>query len=90
MQDVCNRAQSADTPSDGKCLRIDALLLRVDSFRYRFFISRRSQRVQRFILIRVSRLRWSGRKLRYDKSAQRVLSTPSPPAGYYPLGVESW
>ena len=25
-----------------------------------------------------------GRKLRYDKSAQRVLSTPSPLAGYSP------
>ena len=30
---------------------------------------------------RISRLRWSGRKLRYDKSAQRVLSTPSPLRG---------
>ena len=36
-----------------------------------------TQRAQRFITFRVSRLRWSGRKLRYDKSAQRVLSTPS-------------
>ena len=26
-----------------------------------------------------------GRKLRYDKSAQRVLSTPSPPCGVLPL-----
>ena len=30
---------------------------------------------------RISRWRWSGRKLRYDKSAQRVLSTPSPLRG---------
>ena len=33
---------------------------------------------------RIPRLRWSGRKLRYDKSAQRVLSTPSPPCGGCP------
>ena len=39
---------------------------------------------------RISRLRWSGRKLRYDKSAQRVLSTPSPLRGTTPVsGVES-
>ena len=41
------------------------------------FFTQSTQRAQRFILIRVSRLRWSGRKLRYDKRAQRVLSTPS-------------
>ena len=52
----------------------------------------RKERKERKVLFtfRIPRLRWSGRKLRYDKSAQRVLSTPSPPAGYYPLGVESW
>ena len=40
-----------------------------------------TQRAQRFITFPISRLRWSGRKLRYDKSAQRVLSTPSPLRG---------
>ena len=45
------------------------------------FFTQRAQRAQRFITFRIPRLRWSGRKLRYDKSAQRVLSTPSPLRG---------
>ena len=45
------------------------------------FFTQRPQRAQRFIPFPISRLRWSGRKLRYDKSAQRVLSTPSPLRG---------
>ena len=49
----------------------------------RVFLFSRKDRRERKVLFtfRISRLRWSGRKLRYDKSAQRVLSTPSPPAG---------
>ena len=46
-----------------------------------FVFTQRVQRAQSFISPCVSRLRWSGRKLRYDKSAQRVLSTPSPLRG---------
>ena len=46
------------------------------------FFTQRPQRAQSFILFRVSRLRWSGRKLRYDKSAQSVYPPPPPPAGY--------
>ena len=42
------------------------------------FLTQRAQRAQRFYPHSYSRLRWSGRKLRYNKSAQRVLSTPSP------------
>ena len=34
--------------------------------------------------IHVLRLRWRSRKLRYDKSAQRVLSTPSPCGVLFP------
>ena len=45
------------------------------------FFTQRPQRAQRFIHFPISRLRWSGRKLRHDKSAQRVLSTPSPLRG---------
>ena len=45
------------------------------------FFTQRPQRAQRVIPFRITRLRWSGRKLRYDKSAQRVLSTPSPLRG---------
>ena len=48
------------------------------------FFTQRAQRAQRFITFRIPRLRWSGRKLRYDKSSQRVLSTPSPPCGVLP------
>ena len=46
----------------------------------------RKERKERKVLFtfRIPRLRWSGRKLRYDKSAQRVLSTPSPLRGTRP------
>ena len=48
----------------------------VDSFRYRFFISRRGRKERKVLFpFRIPRWRWSGRKLRYDKSAQRVLAT---------------
>ena len=49
----------------------------------RVFLFSRKDRRERKVLFtfRISRLRWSGRKLRYDKSAQRVLSTPSPLRG---------
>ena len=51
----------------------------VDSFPFSFlYLTQRPQRAQSLILFRVSRLRWRSRKLRYDKSAQRVLSTPPP------------
>ena len=53
----------------------------------RLFLTQRPQRAQSFITFPISRLRWSGRKLRYDKSAQRVLSTPSPTS---PLGVDGF
>ena len=40
--------------------------------------SRKDRRERKVLFtFRISRWRWSGRKLRYDKSAQRVLSTPS-------------
>ena len=45
----------------------------------RLFLTQRPQRAQSFISPCISRLCWSGRKLRYDKSAQRVLSTPLRP-----------
>ena len=43
------------------------------------FLTQRPQRAQSFISPCVSRLRWSGRKLRYDKSAQRVYPPPYVP-----------
>ena len=43
------------------------------------FFTQRPQRAQRFITFPISRLRWSGRKLRYDKSAQRVYPPPYVP-----------
>ena len=46
--------------------------------RERYFFTQRAQRAQRFILFRVSRWRWRGRKLRYDKRAQRVYPPPPP------------
>ena len=52
---------------------------------YNQLLFSRKDRRERKVLFtfRIPRWRWSGRKLRYDKSAQRVLSTPSP-FGYYP------
>ena len=46
------------------------------------FLFSRKDRRERIVLFtfRISRLRWSGRKLRYDKSAQRVYPPP-PPCG---------
>ena len=44
--------------------------------------SRKDRRERKVLFtFRIPRLHWSGRKLRYDKSAQRVLSTPSPLRG---------
>ena len=43
------------------------------------FLTQRPQRAQRFIPFRITRFRWRGRELRYDKSAQRVLSPPYVP-----------
>ena len=48
-------------------------------------LTQRTQRAQSFVSLCVSRWRWSGRKLCYDKSAQRVLFHPLPPTGYSPL-----
>ena len=43
-----------------------------------FCFSRKDRRERKVLFtFRIPRLRWRGRKLRYDKSAQRVLSTPS-------------
>ena len=54
-----------------------------------FLFSRKDRRERKDLFtFRISRLRWSGRKLHYDKSAQRVLSTPSPLRGTTP-GVET-
>jgi hypothetical protein len=38
-----------------------------------FFCTQSAQRAQSFISVGVSRWRWRGRKLRYDKRAQRSL-----------------
>ena len=50
---------------------------------YNQLLFSRKDRRERKVLFtfRISRLRWSGRKLRYDKSAQRVFIHPLPPAG---------
>ena len=45
-----------------------------------YIFTQRAQRAQRFYPHSYLRLRWSGRKLRYDERAQRVYPPP-PPCG---------
>ena len=58
---------------------------------YNQLLFSRKDRRERKVLFtfRIPRWRWSGRKLRYDKSAQRVYPPPSP-FGYYPCRGRKW
>jgi hypothetical protein len=65
------------------CIEILRPLRPLREIKIRVFLFSRKDRREHKVLFtfRIPRLRWSGRKLRYDKSAQRVLSTPSPLRG---------
>ena len=78
---------ASDYSSDSVvCIGILRPLRPLREIKIRVFLFSRKDRRERKVLFtfRISRLRWSGRKLRYDKSAQRVFIHPLPPAGYYP------
>ena len=85
---------ASDYSSDSVvCFALEVLRppLREIKRQLRFCFARRVRKERRDLFpFRIPRWRWSGRKLRYDKSSQRVLSTPSPLRGTTPVsGVES-